>query len=65
MLHVASVRELLLRTQKTYALSLLRMDILKKNTNNKAWREHGGKAVLLQWLGEYKLATGTMESCRH
>ena len=65
MLHVASVRELLLRTQMTYALPLLRMDILKKNTNNKAWREHGGKAALLQWLGEYKLATGTMESCRH
>ena len=35
-----------------YHLTLVRMAIIKKSTNNKSWREYGGKGTLLHcWQG--------------
>ena len=38
-----------------YDLTLVRMDMVEKSTNNKCWREYGEKEILLHCLWECKL----------
>ena len=38
-----------------YHLTLVRVDIIEKSTNNKCWRECGEKGMLLHCWWEYKL----------
>ena len=48
------ITEMQIKTTKRYHLSLVRMAIIKKSTNNKCWRGCGGKGTLLHWW-EFKL----------
>ena len=41
------IREIKIKTTMKYQLSLVRMAIIKKPTNNKCWRECGEKGTLL------------------
>ena len=44
-----------MKTTVRYHLTLVRMDLIKKSTNNKCWRGCGEKAMLLHCWWEYKL----------
>ena len=41
------IREMLIKTTTRYHLSLVRMAIIKKSTNNKCWRGCGEKRIIL------------------
>ena len=41
------IRKMQIKTTKRYHLSLVRMAIIKKSTNNKCWRGNRGKGTLL------------------
>ena len=49
------IREMQIKTTAGHHLTLVRMGIIKKSTNNKCWRECGGKWTLLHSLWKYKL----------
>ena len=49
------IRERQIKTTVRYHLTLARMAIIKKSTNNKCWRGCGEKVMLLQYWWEYKL----------
>ena len=40
-------REMQIKSTMRYYLTLIRMDIIKMSTNNKYWRGHGEKGMLL------------------
>ena len=47
--------EMQIKTEKRYYLTLVRMAIIKKSTNNKFWRAYGEKRTLLHCCWECKL----------
>ena len=49
------IREMQIKTTTRYFLTLVRMAIIKKCTNNKRWRGCGEKGILLPWWWECKL----------
>ena len=49
------IREMKINTTMRYHLTSVRMAIIKKSTNNKYWRECGGKGILLHCWWKYKL----------
>ena len=49
------IREMQIKTTMRYHLILVRMAIIKKSTNNKCWREHGEKVMLLLCWWDCKL----------
>ena len=48
------IREMQIKTIMRYHLTLVRMAIIKKSTNNKRWIGYGEKRILLPCLWEYK-----------
>ena len=44
------IKEMQIKTAMMYHLTLVRMAIIKKSTNNKYWRGCGEKGILLQCL---------------
>ena len=49
------IRKMKIKTTMRYHLTLARMTIIKKSTNNKCWREYGEKVSLLHCCWECKL----------
>ena len=45
------IREMQIKTAVRYLLTLVRMAIIKKSTNNKCWRACGEKGTLLHIVG--------------
>ena len=43
------IREMLIKTRMRYHLTLIRMAIIRKSTNNKCWRGYGEKETLLHY----------------
>ena len=48
------VREMQMKTTMRYRLTLVRMAITEKSTNNEFWRGYGLKGTLLHYWWEYK-----------
>ena len=49
------IREIQIKTTMRYNLTLVKMAIIKKSTNNKCWRGCGEKIMLLHYWWECKL----------
>ena len=50
-----NIREAQIKTTMRFHLTPVRMDIIKKSTNNKCWRGYREKGTFLQCWWEYKL----------